>query len=53
MLVGIVVACGYVLIAYMLDNTVKSAEEIEKSCKTMVLASIPLYEKQTKKGGNK
>lgn len=51
--VGLVVAFGYVLIAYMLDNTVKSAEDIEKSCKTLVLASIPLYEKQNKKGGKK
>lgn len=49
--IGFVVAFAYILITYMLDNTVKSAEEIEKSCKTIVLASIPIYEKTNKKGG--
>lgn len=52
-IIGIIIAFGYVLITYMLDNTVKSAEDIEKTCKTIVLASIPLYEKQPKKGGRK
>jgi capsular polysaccharide biosynthesis protein len=50
-IVGMVIAFGYVLITYMMDNTVKSAEDIEKSCKTLVLASIPLYD--SKKGGKK
>lgn len=52
-IVGAVIAFGYVLVAYMMDNTVKTAEEIEKSCNTIVLASIPLYESKVKKGGRK
>lgn len=53
--VGIVVAAGYVLIANMLDTTVKTAEEVEKEFKVPVLASIPLYsfEPAKNKGGKK
>ena len=40
--IGIVVAVVYVLIANMLDTTIKTAEEIEKYFKVPVLASIPL-----------
>lgn len=51
---GIVVAVVYVLIANMLDTTVKSAEEIEKNFKVPVLASIPLYDfEPVKKGGKR
>ena len=52
--IGIVVAVAYVLIANMLDTTVKSAEEIEKNFKVPVLASIPLYDfEPVKKGGKR
>lgn len=34
---------GYVLVANMLDTTIKTAEEVEKQFKVPVLASIPLY----------
>ena len=53
--VGLVVAVGYVLIANMLDTTIKSAEEVEKQFKVPVLASIPLYnfEPVKSKGGKK
>ena len=53
--VGLVVAVGYVLIANMLDTTIKSAEEVEKQFKIPVLASIPLYnfEPVKNKGGKK
>ena len=53
--VGIVVAAGYVLVANMLDTTVKTAEEVEKEFKVPVLASIPLYsfEPAKNKGGKK
>ena len=52
--IGIVVAVVYVLIANMLDTTVKSAEEIEKNFKVPVLASIPLYDfEPVKKGGKR
>lgn len=53
--VGVVVAVMYVLIANMLDTTIKSAEEVEKEFKVPVLASIPLYnfEPVKVKGGKK
>lgn len=40
--IGIIVAVIYVLIANMLDTTIKTAEEIEKYFKVPVLASIPI-----------
>lgn len=52
--IGAVVAVMYVLIANMLDTTIKSAEEVEKEFKVPVLASIPLYDfEPAKKGGKK
>lgn len=52
--VGVIVAVMYVLIANMLDTTIKSAEEVEKEFKVPVLASIPLYNfEPVKKGGKK
>ena len=53
--VGIVVSVIYVLIANMLDTTIKTAEEVEKEFKVPVLASIPLYnfEPVKVKGGKK
>ena len=53
--VGIVVSVMYVLIANMLDTTIKTAEEVEKEFKLPVLASIPLYnfEPVKVKGGKK
>lgn len=51
--IGIIVAAAYVLIANMLDTTVKSAEDIEKLCSVTVLASIPLENFETKRGGKK
>ena len=52
--VGIVVSVMYVLIANMLDTTIKSAEEVEKEFKVPVLASIPLYNfEPAKKGGKR
>lgn len=55
--IGAVVAVTYVLIANMLDTTVKTQEDIEKGIKIPVLASIPMYdmemEKLKKKGGRR
>ena len=53
--IGIVVAVGYVLVANMLDTTIKTAEEVEKQFKVPVLASVPLYnfEPAKSKGGKK
>lgn len=53
--IGLVVAAIYVIVANMLDTTIKSAEEVEKNFKVPVLASIPLYnfEPVKKKGGKR
>lgn len=52
--VGIVISIAYVLVANMLDTTVKSAEEIEKDYGIPVIAAIPLMESfESEKGGKK
>ena len=56
--IGIVIAAMYVLIANMLDTTIKTQEDIEKLYKLPVLAAIPIYDanvqkQKTKKGGRK
>ncbi len=52
--IGIIIAVIYVLIANMLDTTVKSKEDIEKKLGLTVLSSIPLCDfKTTVKGGKK
>ena len=47
--IGAIVAVMYVLIANMLDTTVKTQEDIEKSIKIPVLASIPMYDMEMEK----
>lgn len=42
--VGLVIALMYVLVANMLDTTIKSAQDIEKATGFTVLATIPLYD---------
>ncbi len=46
--IGFVVACVYVLIANMLDTTVKSKEDIEKKLGLTVLTTIPVCENTSK-----
>ena len=46
--IGIAITAVYIIIANMLDTTIKSAEEIEKEINLPVLASIPNVDK---KGG--
>lgn len=53
MAIGVVVSVGYVLIANMLDTTVKSEEDIEKQLKLTVLATVPLYSMEDNKGGRR
>lgn len=48
MIVGLVVAVIYVLLANLLDTTVKSAEDIEKELEISVLASIPALREDNK-----
>lgn len=52
-LIGIVVAVLYVILANMLDTTIKSEEEIEREFKVPVLCSIPLHNFDDEKGGGK
>lgn len=47
-IIGLVIAIGYVFIIFMLDNSVKSSDDIEKNMHIPVLASIPVYEVDTK-----
>jgi capsular polysaccharide biosynthesis protein len=52
--VGLVIAVMYVLVANMLDTTVKSPEDIEKGLGLPVLAAIPAIENfDSDKGGRK
>ena len=53
--VGLFVAIVFVLVANMLDTTIKSSEEVEKLCNVPVIASIPLYsfEIAKNKGGKR
>lgn len=55
--IGAAIAVMYVLIANMLDTTVKTQEDIEKGIKIPVLATIPIYdmemEKLKRKGGRR
>ena len=55
--IGVVIAVVYVLIANMLDTTIKTADDIERQFKLPVLASIPIYgadmQKKKKKGGKR
>ena len=41
---GIVVAIIYVVLANLLDNTVKNSNDIEKAIGINVIAEIPVYE---------
>ena len=56
--IGIVAACAYVLIANMLDTTVKSKEDVERKLGLTVLVNIPSCNfdelpKAMKKGGRR
>lgn len=50
---GIFLSFVYVLIANMLDTTIKGQEETEKRLELPVLASIPQYDYEIKKKGGK
>ncbi len=52
--IGAVIAIGYVLIANMLDTTIKTAEDVEKGFGIPVLVSIPLIESfENERGGRR
>lgn len=47
--IGLIISCVYVLLANMLDTTIKGPEDIEKEIGVTVLASIPVIREDTKK----
>ena len=51
--IGLVIAVIYVLVANMLDTTIKTPEEVEREFKLPVLATIPIYEFENERGGRK
>lgn len=53
--IGIVISAAYVLVANMLDNTIKTETDIEKATGLVVLTSIPNYETEFKgtRGGKR
>ena len=53
---GIFISFGSLLLIYLLDNTVKSAEQIDSKLQMIVLGSVPNYnntDKKKKRGGKK
>lgn len=51
--IGVVIACGYALLYNMLDNGIKTEQDIEKVAGLLVLATIPDCDVELKKGGRK
>lgn len=56
--IGLIISCIYVIIANMLDTTVKDKEDIEKKLGVTVLVNIPVCDfddltKSSKKGGKR
>ena len=49
--IGLIIAVFYVLIANILDTTIKSTDEIEQVFKVPVLASIPIYNPENERKG--
>lgn len=46
--IGLVIAAVYVLIANMLDNTIKTEQDVEATTELLVLSSIPNYDAEIK-----
>ena len=44
--IGFVLAAGYIFVVFMLDNSIKTQEDIEKSMHIPVLANIPVYNEE-------
>ena len=51
--VGVVISAAYVLIRNMLDNTIKTEEDVEKTTGLLVLANIADYQTSQKGGARK
>ena len=56
-LIGVIVAIGYAIVLNMLDTTIKSKEEVEKSTGMLVLTTLPACDfndtKLTGRGGKR
>ena len=50
-IIGLVIAIAYILLANMLDTTIKSEDEIEQNLKVAVLTSIPIYNSENERKG--
>jgi len=48
--IGFVLGAGIIFVTFMLDNSIKSGEDVEKAVKVPVLASIPIYEPEMQVG---
>lgn len=46
--IGLIIAAVYVLIANMLDNTIKTEQDVEATTELLVLSSIPNYDVEIK-----
>lgn len=46
--IGFIIASACIFIVYMLDNSVKTSEDVERATQIPVLASIPVYEPEAK-----
>lgn len=51
--IGVIISVIYVLISNMLDNTVKTEQDIEKIGGLLVLTTIPDYSLENKRGGRR
>ena len=51
--IGVIVAVVYILIDNMLDNTIKTEQDIEKIGGLLVLSTIPDYSLENKRGGRR
>lgn len=48
--IGFIIAAAYIFIIYMLDNSIKSSDDVERVMQVPVLASIPVYEPEAQVG---
>lgn len=46
-MIGFVIVAGYIFVIFMLDNSIKSQDDVEKITHVPVLANIPVYEIET------
>lgn len=51
--IGIVIAVIKILVMNMLDNTIKTEQDVEKATGLLVLAQVPEFEMNMRKGGRK